>query len=111
MLAALGATLVCIGIFSGFAYHQVSRENASNLREEAVYIARAVELSGLEYLQNLSPAEGSRVTWIAAGGQVLYDTEQSAGAMENHSMREEVRQALEQGMGQSSRYSSTLRCV
>ena len=28
--------------------------------------------------------------------------------MENHSMREEVRQALEQGMGQSSRYSSTL---
>ena len=23
MLAALGATLVCIGIFSGFAYHQV----------------------------------------------------------------------------------------
>lgn len=48
------------------------------------------------------------MTWIAAGGQVLYDTEQSAGAMENHSMREEVRQALEQGMGQSSRYSSTL---
>ncbi len=79
----------------------MSRENASNLREEAVYIARAVELSGLEYLQNLSPAEGSRVTWIAAGGQVLYDTGQQ-GAMENHSMREEVRQALEQGMGQSA---------
>ncbi len=108
MLAALGATLVCIGIFSGFAYHQVSRENASNLREEAIYIARAVELSGLEYLQHLSPAEGSRVTWIAASGQVLYDTGLPAGSMENHSMRTEVQQALEQGMGQSSRYSSTL---
>lgn len=58
MLAALGATLVCIGIFSGFAYHQVSRENASNLREEAVYIARAVELSGVGIPAKSVPGRG-----------------------------------------------------
>lgn len=108
LLAALGAALICIGIFAGFAYNQVSLENARNLREEATYIARAVELSGAEYLQKLSPADGSRVTWIAASGQVLYDTWAPAETMGNHGGRAEVRQALEEGSGQSSRYSDTL---
>ena len=74
LLAALSAALICIGIFAGFAYNQVCLENARNLREEAAYIAQAVELSGVAYLEKLSPEDGSRVTWIAADGQVLYDT-------------------------------------
>ena len=108
LLAALSAALICIGIFAGFAYNQVCLENARNLREEAVYIAQAVELSGVAYLEKLSPEDGSRVTWIAADGQVLYDTWVPAEAMGNHGGRAEVRQALEEGSGQSSRYSDTL---
>ena len=72
LLAALSAALICIGIFAGFAYNQVCLENARNLREEAAYIAQAVELSGVAYLEKLSPEDGSRVTWIAADGQVLH---------------------------------------
>ena len=108
LLAALSAALICIGIFAGFAYNQVCLENARNLREEAAYIAQAVELSGVAYLEKLSPEDGSRVTWIAADGQVLYDTWVPAEAMGNHGGRAEVRQALEEGSGQSSRYSDTL---
>lgn len=84
LLAALSAALICIGIFAGFAYNQVCLENARNLREEAAYIAQAVELSGVAYLEKLSPEDGSRVTWIAADGQVLYDTWVPAEAMGNH---------------------------
>ena len=108
LLAALSAVLVCVGIFAGFAYNQVSRENTRNLQEEAAYIAHAVELSGTAYLRTLTPAAGSRVTWIAPDGRVLYDTQVPASSMENHAARWEVRQALEEGAGQSSRYSDTL---
>ena len=108
LLAALRAVLVCVGIFAGFAYNQVSRENTRNLQEEAAYIAHAVELSGTAYLRTLTPAAGSRVTWIAPDGRVLYDTQVPASSMENHADRWEVRQALEEGAGQSSRYSDTL---
>ena len=101
LLAALSAALLCIGIFAGFAYNQVCLENARNLREEAAYIAQAVELSGVAYLEKLSPEDGSRVTWIAADGQVLYDTWVPAEAMGNHGGRAEVRQALEEGSGQT----------
>ena len=108
LLAALSAVLVCVGIFAGFAYNKVSRENTRNLQEEAAYIAHAVELSGTAYLRTLTPAAGSRVTWIAPDGRVLYDTQVPASSMENHADRWEVRQALEEGAGQSSRYSDTL---
>ena len=108
LLAALSAVLVCVGIFAGFAYNQVSRENTRNIQEEAAYIAHAVELSGTAYLRTLTPAAGSRVTWIAPDGRVLYDTQVPASSMENHADRWEVRQALEEGAGQSSRYSDTL---
>ena len=108
LLAALSAVLVCVGIFAGFAYNQVSRENPRNLQEEAAYIAHAVELSGTAYLRTLTPAAGSRVTWIAPDGRVLYDTQVPASSMENHADRWEGRQALEEGAGQSSRYSDTL---
>ncbi len=39
---------------------------------------------------------------------VLFDSQADESSMENHAQREEVRQALETGEGQSSRYSSTL---
>ena len=39
---------------------------------------------------------------------VLYDTRADAATMENHAQREEVRQALANGAGESSRYSNTM---
>ena len=49
-----------------------------------------------------------RLTWIAADGTVIYDSDAEAGEMENHAEREEFREALEYGFGEGERTSSTL---
>ena len=50
-----------------------------------------------------------RLTWIASHGRVLYDTQVTdVASMENHAGRQEVQEALENGSGESSRYSDTL---
>ena len=52
--------------------------------------------------------DGCRITWIAADGTVLYDSQAQQSGMENHADREEVQQALKTGHGESMRYSTTL---
>lgn len=51
---------------------------------------------------------GRRVTVISSDGTVLYDSEASSESMDNHFEREEVREALERGIGISERRSETL---
>ena len=48
------------------------------------------------------------MTWVAADGKVLYDTETDAETLENHAERDEIKEALTSGSGESIRYSSTL---
>ena len=51
---------------------------------------------------------GYRITWIDADGEVLFDSDASTDEMENHLEREEIKEAVEDGYGESSRYSATL---
>src|SRR5690242_1140003 len=54
----------------------------------------------------------SRITLIAADGQVVGDSEQTPEqlkTLENHSTRPEVIAARDTGLGESQRYSTTLR--
>ena len=53
-------------------------------------------------------AEDFRVTWIAPDGTVKYDSSKDAKEMGNHLEREEVREAIKNGVGESERYSDTL---
>ncbi|MBE0430919.1 MAG: HAMP domain-containing protein [Dehalococcoidia bacterium] len=50
----------------------------------------------------------SRITIIALDGTVLGDSDEEPAAMESHTNRPEFRDALEQGSGESTRYSITL---
>jgi len=50
----------------------------------------------------------ARYTWIAADGAVLFDSAADGDALENHAAREEVKEALASGCGQSRRHSGTL---
>lgn len=49
-----------------------------------------------------------RVTWIAKDGSVLYDNDNDALTLENHSDRPEVEEAQANGIGESIRHSSTM---
>ena len=69
--------------------------------------AQGVNLDGESYFDGLE-ADDYRVTWISQDGTVLYDNYSDENSMENHLKREEVRDALEHGFGESERKSVTL---
>jgi two-component system phosphate regulon sensor histidine kinase PhoR len=50
----------------------------------------------------------TRVTVIAPDGTVLGDSDENPSTMENHATRPEVKDALSSGLGESTRYSTTL---
>ncbi|MBI4268013.1 MAG: HAMP domain-containing protein [Chloroflexi bacterium] len=50
----------------------------------------------------------ARVTIIALDGRVMGDSEEDPSIMENHATRPEVRAALVSGLGESTRYSTTV---
>lgn len=108
LLTTLVATILCAGICVGYSYHSISRESRDNLRAEARNIAWAVELGGEEYLRGIEPEPKSRITWIGAQGEVLFDTDVEPGTLDNHKKRDEVVKALETGYGESVRHSNTL---
>lgn len=80
----------------------------AQLKVEASLASQAVSNEGLPYLGSLDDTIDCRITWISPDGTVLYDNRSDTVEMENHLQREEVRQALETGYGQSTRYSGTL---
>lgn len=51
----------------------------------------------------------TRITIIRPDGQVLGDTEEDPGSMDNHAERQEVKEALLGGRGAEVRYSETLK--
>ncbi|MGP8079142.1 MAG: ATP-binding protein, partial [Dehalococcoidales bacterium] len=50
----------------------------------------------------------TRITFVALDGTVLGDNDQATASMENHATRPEVEAALAGGIGQDTRYSTTL---
>lgn len=84
------------GYFSDFQLKQ--------LRSATEIAADAVEVGGIESIEN----SDYRITYISSDGTVLYDSSSQGVQQENHLEREEVKQALSQGIGESSRYSDTM---
>lgn len=105
--AAIGVFLASLVLIMGVLYDYFSHTQQSQLKAQTQLVAQAVEHEGRSYFDSLK-LDKTRVTWIAADGSVLYDSQSNAGTMENHLDRAEVRQALNTGYGESSRYSSTL---
>ena len=104
-LTVLLATLVFIlnAVNSHFSDVQFTQ-----LRVETALAAHAVSNEGASYFDKLDDTMDCRITWIAADGTVLYDNRSDTDSMVNHLQRQEVRDALQTGYGQSARYSDTL---
>ena len=107
LLVAGTVLLASLLVIMGCLYEYFGSVEKKQLRDELELAAVAVKENGTEYLSQLS-SERYRLTWIENDGTVLYDTVTDAESLENHADRVEVRQALEYGEGESTRYSSTL---
>ncbi len=62
-----------------------------------------------EYLQDFDNNNEVRITVIRESGEVIFDSDEDYKTMANHSNREEVILALNEGEGISKRFSNTLK--
>lgn len=107
VIVAASVLLASLVIISSCFYEYFGRLQRQEMKDELYLAATAVEHGGDDYLKNISSGH-FRLSLIAKDGSVLYDTAADAEGLENHGGREEVKQALESGEGESIRYSSTL---
>ena len=104
LLVGLSVLLLCAVVFFGLQYTQTKDETYAALRQEAVYAANGVALSGEAYLASLDKA--LRITWIDGNGNVLYDSE-FGDDVGNQADLPEVRDALTVGEGRGIRTSES----
>lgn len=103
VIVLLSAALIIVGVM----YEYFGGLQEEQLGDELKLAAAGVTESGQAYLNRVSDS-GYRLTWIQADGTVLFDSQADAALLPGHADRDEVKQALENGTGESARYSDTL---
>lgn len=107
LIAVISVLLLSFTVVTGVLYNHFSDYGHAQLRDELTLAIQGVELNGAEYLSTIDN-DNYRLTWVGSDGTVLFDTDVPAGTMDNHGQREEIIEAFESGIGESSRYSDTL---
>lgn len=106
LIAVTTVMLLVLAVIFGVMYEYSSGIQKKQLSDELDFAVAAVGMDGREYLASVGHSE-NRLTWIASDGTVIYDTKGDSESMENHSDREEFKEAILNGHGESSRYSAT----
>ncbi|AYY64942.1 ATP-binding protein [Streptococcus sp. FDAARGOS_522] len=105
--ASLGIVLVTILMIMGFLYNYFNRIQREQLRTQTALASQGISFEGKDYFGNLKTSN-VRITWVDNKGQVLYDTQSDAKHMKNHANRQEIKEAIKSGYGESTRWSATL---
>ncbi len=100
----IGITFVYYGLFRN-QVHEDLKMAAELLNETGVF--ETADETNIDKQFNFSTGN-FRVTWIAQDGSVIYDNDNSAFELENHLDRPEIKQAIENGTGESVRLSETM---
>lgn len=121
VLIALCITVACCIFAASKAFHETLTESTSiDLAAQCSHLAE--EVPGLlienhqqwptdfvdSYLDRYATTIGVRITIVDMEGKVRYDSQTNPMTMDNHAWREEIRQAMNEGEGESSRRSGTL---
>jgi two-component system phosphate regulon sensor histidine kinase PhoR len=112
--------IVSMAVLGVYLTSSVRHSQLDNLRshlEQEAYITTAAALPSLlgqdsspdVLAKSLGSEIDSRITIIAPDGTVLGDSVQDQATMENHATRPEVEAALATGIGESTRFSTTLQ--
>ena len=108
LAVALSAMLAAVVLILGVLYDYFSTRDRKQLQNDTLYISQGVNLEGMAYLNTLVNADGNRITLVDKDGTVLFDNRTDPAEMDNHKNREEIAEAMEQGTGESERYSNTM---
>lgn len=104
VIVVLVSCLICV---TGVLYAYFDNIQNTTMKEEMSLIQTAVEKEGKDFLITiLDNDDDYRVTWISNDGTVIYDSQKDN--LENHSDRQEFKDAIEKGEGFSRRYSKTI---
>lgn len=107
ILTSLLVLVVSFVLIFGILFEYFESQIMSELKNEANYISYAVKNEGVKYIDNFKGSD-KRITLIKPNGTVIADTSVNVSGMGNHSEREEIKSAVDNGWGSSSRYSDTL---
>lgn len=106
-LVAFTVLIISLAMSTGVLFNQFEKQVEQELKEESELLASVTEEAGVENIVDYDFGS-RRVTVIGNDGGVLFDSQADASQMENHSDREEFKEAVLYGTGMSSRYSDTL---
>ena len=106
-LVGLAMMVLCTALFLVVMTNKHEQTVYAEMQQEMCYVRHGLEQSGKDYLTTLTGTQ-ERLTWVAKDGTVLYDSVADPATMENHADRAEIRQAEEEGSGQSKHLSDTL---
>jgi len=110
-MAVLGAYLTSSVRSNQLTTLRAQLENEAKITAEASlpgFFGQEVESDLSVLAKKLGDRIDARITIIALDGKVLGDSVEDPATMENHATRPEVRDALASGIGESTRYSTTL---
>lgn len=108
ILTALTVLAVGISIIVFVLQDYYTKEYINELKSEAIFIARGIELEGTDFFDGIDLENSHRITLIEPDGTVTYDSVVDVTMLENHLNRQEVKEALNNETGESVRYSTTL---
>jgi two-component system phosphate regulon sensor histidine kinase PhoR len=95
-----------------FYHNQVAeglQARANLIKDQFLEKLRVEDFKGMEALcKELGKSSSTRITIILPNGKVAADSEENPADMENHSNRPEFKDAFEEGIGKSVRFSHTL---
>lgn len=102
-----------IALIMGLLFHFFEKQIQKELANEAGFLAHALENEGAGYFdsfdnKNNRLAGNNRITWIDENGTVLFDSRADVFELDNHADRDEIKTAMKEGKGMSTRYSKTL---
>lgn len=102
-----------IALIMGLLFHFFEKQIQKELANEAGFLAHALENEGAGYFdsfdnKNNRLAGNNRITWIDENGTVLFDSRADVSELDNHANRDEIKTAMKEGKGMSTRYSKTL---
>ena len=105
--------ITAIALIMGFLFHFFEKQIQTELANETFFLAQAVEKEGTEYFDDFDSKRNkvtpnNRVTLVDKNGTVLFDSRADASTLDNHADRDEIKTAMKDGKGLSTRYSKTL---